>query len=105
VANHTDPSAGYSPEVGFEVALNRLAPALWKLIQGRDRYVCRDFTVLYRGPRDWLGKVKALDTEGGQPVILFAGGTSWANAVSKLGRGVADGRWKPDVYPGRQWAR
>jgi hypothetical protein len=72
---------------------------------GSGRYSLRDLAVHYRSPGSWLVKVKALDTEGAVPVILFAAGDGYLSALLSADKLVKAGKWTTDRYPGKAWAR
>ena len=105
MAPNVDRGDTLSPGNQLEVALRRCCPCITQLLAGQGRYKARDLAVHYRGPADWLVKVKALDSEAPAPVILFAAGESYMKALIAAEARVARGQWKADQHPGQAWAR
>lgn len=95
----------HSPLVRFEISFRKVAPHLHQLIGGNGRYRYRELSVIYRGPGDYLGKVKALDTAECRPVIAFAAASTYEAALVRLDVAVAGDRWKPDRFARESWAR
>jgi hypothetical protein len=95
----------YSPASSFALGFRKLCPALYRLLQGEGRYRYRELSVIYRGPGDYLGKVKALDTVDLRPVICFAGSPTYQDALTRLDHAVAHDRWKLDRFANEGWAR
>ena len=95
----------YSVGVAFAIAWGKACPSLKTLVEGKGRYHLRELSVIYKGPGQWLAKVKALDTQDALPVIIFASADSHLAAFRRADYCVRMGYWKKDQYPGDNWAR
>jgi hypothetical protein len=95
----------FSPLVRFEVSFRRICPHLIALLAGGGRFRYRELAVTYRGPGDYLGRVKALDTRDARPVVAFAAASTYESALCRLDVAVHAERWKLDRYAGDGWAQ
>lgn len=95
----------YSAPNALAIAWGKACPSLQGLVAGKGRYQLRELAVIYKGPGHWLAKVKALDTQDACPVILFASAETYLEALTRANHFVGRSAWRPDQYPGQNWAR
>ena len=93
-----------SPGNAFAVAWGKACPSLTALMKGNGRYHLRELSILFKAPGHWLAKVKALDTQDAVPVIIFGSAETHLDAFRRADYCVRMGYWKPDRYPGTNWA-